>query len=373
MKKLIQMLLFCTSFQMISCKIGDLPSAIDQTREAIVPRLDNATSAIQNAPQQWESVMMNLKEDLFKNDFVDIANRVDVSIGKLNVQWTSGVLCIVESVPKQALLTIKNLRSELLGLPLTRAEIGICNTSISDIDLNVSVANRTTILCAAYNLDPTALEVFLRKKANNNILKLNNIIELGGDNKLVLNISNIKDVTFADYDVLVLRDKNTGKDYSFPIIPKRPAPVITTIASLAPTGSFFSFQHIRGDKEFNAGPRIKLAFRLKISPNRRQLLYDIYFEAAEQGGDKTTLAGYITDQVGYTLANDKKILNIVGNEYYYYKEIANFLDMNGTRDNDGLQTAIATFDLIGDTNGLDVGKTGIKRIVFNKTFTIEIQ
>ena len=368
-KMLIAVLLFF--IQITACNIGDLASSINQTRDAIIPRLDNATSAIEAAPQQWESVMKGLSEDL-KTDFSDIAYRLDGSIGRLNVMWTSSALCILESVPKQAILTIKNLRAELLGLPLTKAEVVICGSSLSEINLNISLSSRTNILCSGYNIDKTALETFLLKQSNGASLKVD-ILNFPGDNQIALNTAKIPDATLAAYDVLILRDKNSGKTYDYPIIPKRPAPITSTIASLGSTGALL-FPHTGGDKEFGGhGPLIRVFFRLKISADRRQLLYDLYFDAIETKSDYTRVSGYVLNQVAYTLTdNTKKILNIVGNEYASYTKVLELTDLS-TSDNLGVQSAIGTFDIVGDTNGWDVGRTGIKAIKFTKLYTLEIQ
>jgi hypothetical protein len=373
MKMNLIILLFSV-LQLVSCDIGELATSIDQTRESIIPRLDNATSAIQNSPQQWKEVLDGLRGDL-KADFAEEANRVETLTGTLNVQWQSGILCVMESVPKQAILAIKNLRAELLALALVKPEPTSCGTSMSQINLNDAPAFRTKITCSGYDLnDPSTIEAFLVRGVT---LQKVDIIHFSSANQYTLDLASLSDGSLANNNALIVKYKTTGKKLNdFPIVQKSVAPVTTITAYFSPTGSMI-FPLTRGDSEFGGhGPQIKVLFRIKISPDRRQLWYDLYFEAREIGGDYTTVSGSKIDLIGYTLTdNTKRIISITGdpnNNFTNYTKLMDFPDTN-TKDNLGIQTAIGTFDIIGDTEGKDAGKTGIKAIAFTRGFAINIQ
>jgi hypothetical protein len=166
-----------------------------------------------------------------------------------------------------------------------------------------------------------------------------------------------------------------------------PPPNTTSVVALTNIGTLCPTDLIRGDREFGGGPMINIRIVLEISPDQSGIDAVITFEAAEVGGDQSTVRGTFRQRV-FTAAATNRIVNITGERV---ATVNNFrgagagFELSPFGCNEGVvQEApviggfVRQIVVVGDSGGTDIATPGsdcrcdakIKSINFN-ALTIE--
>jgi hypothetical protein len=197
------------------------------------------------------------------------------------------------------------------------------------------------------------------------VMAFYDVLNLGSDYKAVATLTRIPTPISAEIDRIVLVWE--GKAFSEVGIDKPQAPRSYTLpVNLAAWGPFRPPNIGRNDAEFAGhGPMINWSVLLQVR-NGRELVASVSFHATEWEGDvvhgrpvnNPTICGGHMEKVVYSAPVEVRILRIIDKA----SDGGSFVSTKPNSDRDPEKqygTFYPTYEFVGDTQGDDVGKTGI--------------
>lgn len=340
------LLLSCMLIHSSCNKIGDLTNSIDKA----VAMIDEAVADITAESGAWRNTIESLYDD-FPEDLHSVKEDVSALVNEAVGASASGVVCVIDAIPKSLIRALKVLKADLLNTSPPPLIPTVCNTTLSTIDMNLPTHNRRVIILQGYDFDVFSLVSLYLVKNNGTETALLNRVTKQSNYKMTVDIANM-DAQLSQYNKVVVKfDGELLSEFSI-IQVTPPTPEVYTREFVPNAMESLCPNHIGGDKEFDGhGPDVSMSAQIYIV-NQREIWAEVKFHVKETKSNWTEARGEWNRKL-WTAPTGEKITNILSDSYSSgsYTDTDHSIDIITL----GSGHLVSYFRSVGDTGGDDVG------------------
>jgi hypothetical protein len=331
-------------------------SILDRARVDLTANSENWQQILQHAIDKIDPAETQVRQDL--------QNLLQRGVENAGLTF----MCNISYLRDMLLRGLDNIIAKMKGQPVTAQTGVVCDASPDAIDMNLDANHRNVVDVYGYNLDDTALRLFLVKTSGQT--NVTSDFSLVSPFKRVINLGANGIQLNAQSQALRI-ELSGGEIRQIPVIQAYP-PICKTDDFQIPTQSIKVTPTNRvgnGDKDFDGhGPCIRAAARIYLPGDGTQLRGAVTVDAWECPDDMNKIRKDYTEATGaedrvlYTPPAGWKIDRI----FEPVSAQLEYIDHDTDKDDEKADTGLVmNWRIRGDTDGDDVGRTFVQ-VDFNK-------